>query len=257
MTYVIASFSGGKDSTAMVLGMIEKGERLDKVLFCDTGLEFPAMYSHIEKVKKYVESHGIEFVTLKSNLTFEYMLYQKPVYSKKHGEHLGLGFPFIRTRWCTKHLKVIPMKEYAKSLDDNVLFCVGLAYDEKKRIDKPQNQKDRHPLYEWGWTEKDCLDYCYSKGFDWYDPSINMGLYEIFDRTSCWLCSLSSIKNLKNLRKYYPDLWHKIGELWEKLKEQREKELDIVPVGAIYFSHDCTWQQLEDRFAKEDLKEKE
>lgn len=56
MTKVLASFSGGKDSTAMVLRMIELGERLDKVVFCDTGMEFPAMYDHIAKVREYVES---------------------------------------------------------------------------------------------------------------------------------------------------------------------------------------------------------
>ena len=44
--------SGGKDSTAMVLRMIEMGEHIDEVVSCDTYKEFPAMYRHIEKVKK-------------------------------------------------------------------------------------------------------------------------------------------------------------------------------------------------------------
>lgn len=33
--WVVAGFSGGKDSTAMVLGMIELGEQLDEVICCD------------------------------------------------------------------------------------------------------------------------------------------------------------------------------------------------------------------------------
>ena len=45
----IVSFSGGKDSTAMLLMMIEKGMKIDKVIFCDTGAEFPQMYEHIKK----------------------------------------------------------------------------------------------------------------------------------------------------------------------------------------------------------------
>lgn len=48
----VVSFSGGKDSTAMLLRMLEEGMPVDIILFCDTGLEFPDMYRHIEKVEK-------------------------------------------------------------------------------------------------------------------------------------------------------------------------------------------------------------
>ncbi|GAI98610.1 unnamed protein product, partial [marine sediment metagenome] len=37
----IASFSGGKDSTAMLLRLIKEGWPLDEVVFFDTGWEFP------------------------------------------------------------------------------------------------------------------------------------------------------------------------------------------------------------------------
>ena len=50
--YHLVSFSGGKDSTAMLLGMLERDMKIDCILFCDTGLEFPAMYDHIAKVEK-------------------------------------------------------------------------------------------------------------------------------------------------------------------------------------------------------------
>lgn len=51
----IVSFSGGKDSTAMLLMMIEKGMPIDDIIFCDTGAEFPAMYEHIKQVEKYIK----------------------------------------------------------------------------------------------------------------------------------------------------------------------------------------------------------
>jgi len=41
------SLSGGKDSTALLLLMIERGMPIDMVLFADTGMEFPEMYAHI------------------------------------------------------------------------------------------------------------------------------------------------------------------------------------------------------------------
>ena len=62
--YIVCNFSGGKDSTAMVLRMIELGEHIDEVVCCDTYKEFPAMYRHIDRVKKIIEEHGIKFQML-------------------------------------------------------------------------------------------------------------------------------------------------------------------------------------------------
>ena len=53
----VVSFSGGKDSTAMLLKMIEEKIDIDCVLFCDTGLEFPQMYEHIDKVERETGIH--------------------------------------------------------------------------------------------------------------------------------------------------------------------------------------------------------
>ena len=48
----IAFFSGGKDSTAMLLLILENNLPLDEIIFNDTTVEFPDMYDHIDKVKK-------------------------------------------------------------------------------------------------------------------------------------------------------------------------------------------------------------
>ena len=50
----VVQFSGGKDSTAMLLMMLEKNMPIDDIIFCDTGKEFPQIYEHIEKVDKYI-----------------------------------------------------------------------------------------------------------------------------------------------------------------------------------------------------------
>ena len=49
----IVSFSGGKDSTAMLLIMLEKGMPIDRVINVDTTKEFPETYDHIDKVEKF------------------------------------------------------------------------------------------------------------------------------------------------------------------------------------------------------------
>lgn len=58
----VISFSGGKDSTAMLLRMLEEGMPVDLIIYCDTGLEFPAMYDHIAKVEQNI---GREITKLK------------------------------------------------------------------------------------------------------------------------------------------------------------------------------------------------
>ena len=54
----IVQFSGGKDSTAMLLMMLDKNMPIDDIIFCDTGKEFPQTYEHIEKVNKYIGGHN-------------------------------------------------------------------------------------------------------------------------------------------------------------------------------------------------------
>ena len=44
------SLSGGKDSTCMLLLMIEREMPIDMVLFADTGMEFPEMYDHLAQL---------------------------------------------------------------------------------------------------------------------------------------------------------------------------------------------------------------
>lgn len=48
------SLSGGKDSTCLLLLMIERGMPIDAVISADTGMEFPEMYEHLAKVDEYL-----------------------------------------------------------------------------------------------------------------------------------------------------------------------------------------------------------
>lgn len=58
-------------------------------------------------------------------------------------------------------------------------------------------------------TEHDCLTYCYKRGFDWG------GLYELYDRVSCWCCPLQVLNGLRNLYEHFPNLWQRL-QAWDK-----------------------------------------
>ena len=87
--YHVVSFSGGKDSTAMVLRMIELGEHIDEVICCDTYKEFPAMYRHIEKVRKVIEDAGIKFTMLRNEKSFDYLMFDHEP-KRKNPKYQGL-----------------------------------------------------------------------------------------------------------------------------------------------------------------------
>ena len=74
----IVSFSGGKDSTAMLLRMVEEAWPIDVILFCDTGLEFPELYKHIDRVEANI---GRKITRLKAADSFEYLFCEKPICS--------------------------------------------------------------------------------------------------------------------------------------------------------------------------------
>lgn len=214
--YHVASFSGGKDSTAMVLHMIERGDHLDEVLCCDTTMEFPAMYRHIEKVKKVVEAAGIKFTILRAEHDFEYlMLHHIPNRKKETLQgHAGYSWPGPLSRWCTRALKVQVINRHLSQLRKqyDVIQYIGIAIDEQYRLVRKENQTPdkKFPLVEWNWTEEDALLYCYKYGYEWE------GLYEIFNRVSCWCCPLQSFAELRKLRECFPALWSKLHELDER-----------------------------------------
>lgn len=213
--YHMVSFSGGKDSTAMLLHMMELGMQIDEVLYCDTWMEFPAMERHVKRIKKLVEDAGIKFVTLKNPMSFKYLMLEhqperrQSTQEKLGGNPKGYSWAGSRSRWCTSKLKTELLKKYKQEMNDkyDVIEYVGLAVDEQYRLERESNKVHQHPLVDWNWTEADALKYCYDKGFDWE------GLYEIFDRVSCWCCPLQPLKDLKGLWKNFPDLWNELNEM--------------------------------------------
>lgn len=166
----IANVSGGKDSTAMLLRLLElhesgdKSYPLDEVIFCDTTIEFPEMYEHLERLREVTESAGVKWITVKPEHDFEYWLYQHQYVDPTGKAAVGYGWARPHCRWCTRMLKT----DCLNKLGDAVHY-VGIAADETDRLRRTSNlnKSHRHPLVDWGWTEADCLQYCYDHGYDW------------------------------------------------------------------------------------------
>lgn len=79
----IVQLSGGKDSTAMLLMMLECGMPVDEIIFCDTGCEFSELYQHLEAVEAYI---GRKITRLKAPHSFEYYMADIPKIRHREGK---------------------------------------------------------------------------------------------------------------------------------------------------------------------------
>ena len=240
------SLSGGKDSTAMLLLMIERGMPIDIVLTADTGMEFPEMYDHLAKLDEYLyRERGIHLTMLRHPKGFEYMMFEEEkqkISSIENRQKLGVplygnGWPGVRVRWCTGQLKTHLIAKEVNRLKGKyrALHYVGIAADEPKRI-----KNEQYPLVDWGITEAKALKICYDRGYDWG------GLYEIYHRCSCWCCPFQRIDELRKLRHHHPELWQKLRDMDQRAIAQFGHN----PLGQ--FKQNWTVERLEQRFAAED-----
>jgi len=225
MPYIV-SFSGGKDSTCMLLEMLERGMQVDDIVFCDAEMEFEEMYEHIDNVERYI---GRKITRLKADKNFNYYFGEHEKTKGKNKGSLGYGWPDMRIRWCTTLLKRDIFNKYLNSKGNKELIkCIGIAADEPKRI---KDNGEKYPLAEWGITELEALQYRYDKGFEWG------GLYRLFKRVSCWCCPLKGLGELYVLYTHYPKYWARLLEMDKKSSRS--------------FRSDYTLQQLDIRFAKQ------
>lgn len=190
----------------MLLLMLERGVPVDEIIFCDSGMEYPELYRHIEKVKKYT---GRPVTVLKPEHTFEYYLSEIVIQKGANAGKRGYGWPRLWNRWCTRAFKERLTRNYLKEkyASEEYRQFIGIAADEPLRHYRKLPKNVEHPLFDWGITEADALRYCQSKGFDFG------GLYERFKRLDCWCCPLQRLDSLRTLRRYYPELWQELLRL--------------------------------------------
>lgn len=129
---IIASVSGGKDSTAMCLHLLELGLDFEPV-FMDTGWESARTYDYLRDVLPGVLGRPIRWLRAEVKLTEE----QQAAVNR-----IGLDSPMVRAivkkgmfpsrmrRFCTQETKVFPMRAYLDSLGDEVVNTVGIRAEE-------------------------------------------------------------------------------------------------------------------------------
>ena len=184
------AFSGGKDSI-VALDLVQRAlpHNKFKVLFGDTGMEFPDTYKVVEKVQEYCKDSDIEF--LKSECDFP-----PEVTWRKFGP------PAQTMRWCCSVHKTAPqvirLREYVNDSHFRGMAFTGIRgdessarseYDVVSHGEKIRGQYSCHPILEWNSAE--LFAYIYDR-----ELLLNDAYKKGNSRAGCLVCPLAAPKNM-------------------------------------------------------------
>ena len=213
-TKYIASCSGGKDSVATVILAHIHNEPLDLIVFSEVMFdenisgEYPEQIDFVKNVlfPKFNE-WGYETKILHSNKTYLDCFHHVATKGKRKGR--ALGFPMVGRCKINSECKVKPIRDFYKNIKGEYKQYIGIAIDEKNRLNRMKNDERKISLLEkYGYTEQMAYDLCVE--YDLLSP-----VYSFAKRGGCWFCPNARDKELIFLKKRHPDLWNKLLELEE------------------------------------------
>ena len=155
---IIASVSGGKDSTALILALREADMEASYV-FADTQWEAPETYEYLETLQRVLKIQ-IDRVGVEGGM-------------RARIRHRA-GFPGRTGRFCTRELKLEPLRDYHDRVMhelgvDDTVSAVGVRAQESEARAQMEEWVDEGPLFtreRWGgyvwrpllqWTVEDVL----------------------------------------------------------------------------------------------------
>lgn len=207
----IASFSGGKDSTATVILAHEHKEPLDIIVFSEvmfdenTSGELPEHIDFVENVAfPLFEKWGYTTITLRAEATYMDNFNHISTRGKSKGKRRG--FPMAGKCAINRDCKLKPISDFYKQQGGDFVQYIGIAKDEPKRLERLRGTNRISLLEKYGYTEEMAFDLCREYGL--LSPT-----YEFSKRGGCWFCPNARKKELRHTRDCHNDLWVKLLEL--------------------------------------------
>jgi len=223
---IVVSFGAGVDSTAILVGLHERGKRPDYIIFSDTGAERPDIYAHIERVDKWCESIGfpkIDVVRYKTKNGERYLI--DDCVDNTTLPSLAFGFKTCSLKYKTKPnqkyiVKDLGIKKYIKvfgygtgEIDRAIKSCESIK-NNKVDFYAGEEMKLWFPLIDWKLNRNDCKKLSRTVGF-------------CTAKSSCYFCPAMKLSEVLILKKTYPELYEKAIEMeknaMNKFKDDHKK----------------------------------
>ena len=211
----IVTYGGGTNSTAMLIGMYETGEKPDLIIFADTAGEKPHTYNNLTEVNAWCASVGFPLITVVKG-----SMPQQLIDESLENECLRLGtlpskaYGFSQ---CSQKWKIDPVNKYLKALSEqtgvalsDMIRCIGFDMGEIHRYERSEGYKDKHinpqryPLIEWEWGRDECVAAIKRAGIT--QPG----------KSACFFCPSSKKYEILWLKKEHPELFARAIEIERK-----------------------------------------
>lgn len=267
------AWSGGADSTYMMIRCLEEGIPIDMIYTADTGMEFPEMYEYMKQVEEYVlRKYNVKIVRLTHVEGKGYMEFSREI-GNIRGKLQVRGIPRqLEPCWLQRNAKIRPFEAWLKenNIGDHLIY-IGYTADELKRAkmkvqknneaelekinalegDEKTEAMDKflkklinndnkiisnnqlYPLILWG-VDSDQVK------LELQERGILNPLYKFFDRTGCFMCPKVGKDYYYKLWKHYPSEWK-----WMKKEEKKLRKLNAFNA---QFNKDQTLKEMEREF---------
>lgn len=223
-------FSGGKDSTASVI--------LDHLYESTPDGGSEVVFSEVMYDKaRDISGENIEHIDFIQNIampTFQDWGYKTKIIrgekdylslfnhkirkATKHPEHIGMtyGFPVFGLCSVKRDCKIVPVDNYLASKTEPFIKVLGIASDEKNRLNSLHKEPNKISLLEkYDYTEAMARDLCEKYGLlsptyslsERYPIVLPSGKREKSSRGGCWFCPNAKYCEHKQLKESKPELW--------------------------------------------------
>lgn len=214
----VCNVSGGKDSTATALALVEAGIPHRRV-FADTAWEAPETYEHLDMLR--AKLGPIDVVGYPGGM---------PAKIRE-----GARFASRMQRWCTHELKIEPLRRYYDAIEADgsiAIMTTGVRAEEGTRANGRAEMPEIEDDEQWGgwawrpihkWTIADVLAIHHR-----HNVPVNPLYQRGHDRVGCYPCVMASKEDVRLVADHSPERIAEIRELEaavtaERIRRNEEK----------------------------------
>ena len=206
----IVSYGAGVNSTAMLIGLHQKGIPIDLILFADPGGEQPYTYEYLPIMDDWLARHGMPRL-------------QTVYCTDKNGARLTLEQECLRSgtlpaiaygyKKCSLKHKAGPQDKFCNNYPpcrevwargEKVVKFIGYDVGEVNRRENVREHDEAdskyikiYPLMDWGWTREDCVAAILRAGLP------------LPGKSSCFFCPSMKKKEIRTLYHRHRDLYER------------------------------------------------